>query len=99
MNKDLISTSEKFKVLGGDIRLEIVKFLTSGEKCVCNIFKHLNLPQNLISHHLGVLRKSTIIVARKEGKWVYYSLNKKTIEELKNMLENTLLSKKKKSRC
>lgn len=91
--------SKQFKVLGNDTRLEIIKFLATGEKCVCNIYEHLKLAQNLVSHHLGVLRKSDLIVASKEGKWVHYTLNDSTIKNMSNSLEKVLTTAKKKSKC
>ncbi len=91
--------SEQFKVLGNETRLEIIKFLATGEKCVCNIYEHLKLAQNLVSHHLGVLRKSGLIIASKEGKWVHYSLNEAEIKNLEGLLSKVLLSTKKKSKC
>ena len=91
--------SEQFKALGNDTRLEIIKFLATGEKCVCNIFEYLNLSQNLVSHHLGVLRKSGLIIASKEGKWVHYSLNETRIKNLEDLLSKVLLVNKKKSKC
>ncbi|MDO8668038.1 MAG: metalloregulator ArsR/SmtB family transcription factor [bacterium] len=81
-------------VLGNNIRFKIINYLASGEKCVCNIFKKFGLPQNLTSHHLGILRESGFIVDRKDGKWVYYSLNKKTLIELKKTIDNILNVKK-----
>ena len=78
--------AQAFKVLGGSERIKIIQYLSSGEKCVCGIFKHLKLPQNLTSYHLGELRKNNLIIARKEGKWVHYSLNEKSFGELRNFL-------------
>lgn len=68
--------------LGDKNRLGIVLFLAGGEKCVCEITQCLGLPQNLVSHHLGVLRKRDLISSHKEGKWVYYSLNKEAVKKL-----------------
>ena len=83
--------SQQFKVLGNETRLEIIKFLASGEKCVCNIYEHLKLTQNLVSHHLGILRKSGLIIASREGKWVHYALNEAEIQNLESLLSNILL--------
>ena len=99
MKRDPTSISEKFKVLGNETRLEIFKFLATGEKCVCNIFEHLKLAQNLVSHHLGVLRKSEIITSRKDGKWVHYSINTKEVKNLNEVLNKVLTSTKKSSNC
>lgn len=81
------------KALSNSVRLDILRYLVPGERCVCNIFDHLNLPQNLISHHLGVLRKSGFIKARKEGKWVRYSLSPACFIELSKYFEPFCFSK------
>lgn len=82
------------KALSGDIRLNIISYLASGEKCVCHIYKYFKLPQNLVSHHLGILRKSGLIKDRKEGKWVYYSLNERNIEKVTHFLQEIMQKKK-----
>lgn len=74
------------KTLGGNVRLNIVLYLSSGEKCICDIFEYLKLPQNLVSHHLSVMRKNNLITARRDGKWVYYTLNNKNIKKLNSFL-------------
>jgi len=88
-----------FKALGDDTRLDIVMLLATGEKCVCEIFKKLKLPQNLVSHHLGILRESNLIINRKEGKWVHYSLNRTNIEKLQKALIRINETKEKLSKC
>lgn len=75
------------KALSNPVRLDILHYLIPGERCVCNIFAHLNLPQNLISHHLGVLRKNGFITARKEGKWVRYSISPACFLQLTKYIE------------
>lgn len=82
------------KTLGGVERIRIIRYLSSGEKCVCKIFEHLKLPQNLVSYHLGVLRKANLITAIKDGKWIRYSLNKKSFKELTLFLGNISLKDK-----
>lgn len=44
--------------------------------CVCEIEKLLKLPQNLVSHHLSILKKCGIVEDCRCGKKNYYSLNK-----------------------
>jgi len=91
--------SELLKAVSNNVRLEILLYLISGEKCVCDIFKHLKLSQNLASHHLGILRNNGLIAARKDGKWVHYSLNKKGFNQIIEFLENFLSVKNYKSKC
>lgn len=84
------NSTKLFDALGNGIRFNIINYLCSGEKCVCCILKKLNLPQNLVSHHLAILRKNGLITDHKNGKWVYYSLNKKNLEKLKKTLNNLI---------
>ncbi|MEF3692467.1 MAG: metalloregulator ArsR/SmtB family transcription factor, partial [Candidatus Moraniibacteriota bacterium] len=58
--------------------------------CVCKIFKALKISQKLTSHHLGQLKKAGILDRRKEGIFVYYSLNKKIIKEKSKLLNNLI---------
>lgn len=91
--------SISFKAIGEDNRLNILTLLASGEKCVCKIYEKLCLPQNLVSHHLGILRNAGLIISRKDGKWVYYSLNKKKFTELSIFFSAILETKELKAHC
>lgn len=53
--KDLSKQVDFLKALSDENRLHILCFLRKGEKCVCEIVGFLDLPQNLVSHHLKVL--------------------------------------------
>ncbi len=71
-----------FKVMGEPNRLRIFSLLTQGELCVCDIESALGLPQNLVSHHLGVLREAGFIRARRAGQWVYYAIDKPALGQI-----------------
>jgi len=62
-------------------RLKILCLLKDGEKCVCDIWQCLKLPQNLVSHHLKVLKNLGLITSRKEGLKVFYKLNQKVVKK------------------
>jgi len=68
-----------FKALADQNRLKIVELLSDKPLCVCEIEKSLDLPQNLVSHHLSVLKEVKIVEDCKCGKNNYYSLNKKAL--------------------
>jgi ArsR family transcriptional regulator, arsenate/arsenite/antimonite-responsive transcriptional repressor len=70
------------KALSETNRLKIVELLTSGPLCVCEIEAKLEIPQNLVSHHLSVLKKARVINNCRCGKNNYYSLNKAALNEI-----------------
>ena len=62
------------KALSEDTRVRIVGRLAGGERCVCHLEASLQLPQPTVSRHLAVLRSAGLVVPRRAGSWVYYSL-------------------------
>jgi len=66
--------SRFFKALADETRLRILKLLGAQEMCVCELMVALELTQPTASHHLGLLENAGLVKARKEGKWVFYSL-------------------------
>jgi ArsR family transcriptional regulator, arsenate/arsenite/antimonite-responsive transcriptional repressor len=63
-----------FRALSDRTRLRIMNLLRSGELCVCHLVAVLDVPQPTASRHLSYLRKTGLVVARKEGLWIYYRL-------------------------
>jgi DNA-binding transcriptional ArsR family regulator len=73
-NRQFINESEILKVLGHPIRLKIVTGLCSQECNVKHIWECLGLPQATVSQHLALLKNKGIIVGRREGVEVHYSV-------------------------
>ncbi|UCC38824.1 MAG: winged helix-turn-helix transcriptional regulator [Candidatus Aminicenantes bacterium] len=67
-----------FKALSDKNRLRIVKMLEEKPMCVCEITAVLNLAPSTVSKHLSLLHEAELIEDRKDGKWVNYSLPKKS---------------------
>ncbi len=83
--KNLSRPRQLYQALADEARLKVLSLLSRGEHCVSEIVKELGLPQPLISFHLAILKKAGFLRDRKEGKWIYYSLNYGTIWELQKM--------------
>jgi DNA-binding transcriptional ArsR family regulator len=63
------------QALGDPTRLTIAAALfEADELCVCDVSWILERAQNLVSHHLRVLRDSGLATSRRDGKLVLYSL-------------------------
>ncbi len=82
--KQLSKTVLFLKAVSDENRLKIICFLKNSEKCVCEIVDFLKLPQNLVSHHLKILRNQNILKTRKDGLKVFYSINEKNISNIIN---------------
>lgn len=86
MNIDEKKTALIFKALCDENRVKILKLLCSGEKCACKLLEELNITQPTLSHHMKILCDSEIVVGRKEGKWMHYSLSVNGVEKAKRIL-------------
>jgi len=63
------------KALANPARLRILAMLRPGELCVCQMSTILQLAASTVSGHLNDLRRSGLVIERKEGKLVYYALD------------------------
>lgn len=64
-----------FKALGDENRIHILKLLRNGEVCACKLLEELTIGQPTLSHHMKILCDTGLVVGRKEGKWMKYSIN------------------------
>ncbi|MDI6799799.1 MAG: metalloregulator ArsR/SmtB family transcription factor [Actinomycetota bacterium] len=71
-----------FKALSDETRCEMVVKMMGGEvSCDC-MAKDFSLSRPALSHHIRVLRESSLIILRKEGQFHHYALNFSFIEEV-----------------
>lgn len=75
---------EIFKALADDTRIEIITILSGGERCACKILENLDITQPTLSYHMKILTDIGLVVGRRRGSWMLYSLNKETFENLQN---------------
>jgi len=78
------------KVIAEPNRLKILCLLSAGTKCVCGVQETCCLSQNLVSHHLKVLRDNGLIDYKKEGQWKHYYLDTKNIKKYKSLFNKIL---------
>ena len=64
-----------FKAFCDENRIRIIKLLATGEKCACRLLEEIDITQPTLSHHMKILCDSGIVVGRKEGKWMHYSIS------------------------
>jgi ArsR family transcriptional regulator len=71
-----------FHALSDETRLQIMDRLSEGEQCVCDLTDLLETAQSRLSFHLKILKDAGLLKDRREGRWVYYSLNPEAVEKL-----------------
>ncbi|WP_299592787.1 metalloregulator ArsR/SmtB family transcription factor [uncultured Microbulbifer sp.] len=65
-----------YKCLADDTRLRSLLLIArEGELCVCELMEALKQSQPKISRHLAQLRQCELLSDRRQGQWVFYSLN------------------------
>ena len=77
-----------FKVLSDHTRIRILKLILQRELCVCELMQVLNMTQSRISRHVNLLKQAGLVKDRREGKWVYYSVNSQSFNPYATALLN-----------
>lgn len=70
----MVSMQTFFTALADRTRRRILNLIREQEICVCFFTEVLDISQPKISRHLAYLRKAEIVSARRDGKWMYYSI-------------------------
>ena len=83
---------DMFKALASEHRREILRILGEAtpdlgktccapdEMCGCKLAERLGIVPSTISHHMSVLRSAGLVSARRDGKWIYYSLRRDALD-------------------
>lgn len=77
----------RFQALSDGKRLRILEVLRDGEQCVCDLTEALEVGQSLLSFHLKSLKEAGLVNDRRDGRWVYYSLDRRGLEQLRDELD------------
>ena len=84
---DLDRSVQLFHALSDSTRLSILQRLRFGERCVCDLTDALDAAQSRLSFHLKVLKDADLVTDRREGRWMYYTMNPETLNELSNVVD------------
>jgi ArsR family transcriptional regulator len=87
MATDLVAL---FQALGDRTRLRLLNLLAAGELCVCYFVALLDEAQPKISRHLAYLRRSGLVAARRDGKWIHYRLVRPSDPRVRRIIDTLL---------
>jgi DNA-binding transcriptional ArsR family regulator len=74
--------AEFFKTLGHPARIRVLELLSQREHAVSEMLPEVGIEPAHLSQQLAVLRRANLVVSRKEGSTVYYSLTSPHVAEL-----------------
>lgn len=78
------------QTLAHPVRLKILNALADGEKSVNQLVGLVGVPQANISQHLAVLRERKIVITRRDGVSIYYSISNPKIVQACNLVKEVL---------
>ena len=82
-NKNLETASSVMRALTHPIRLKLIVFIDQNKKINVNkSYKTLKMEQSVASQHLRILREDKLVEAERNGKFIFYTLNYKKLEEI-----------------
>ena len=79
--------------LASETRQAILGLLKDQEMCVGDIVARFSLTESTISHHLAVLRRARVVLARREGQHIFYSANRCCLNACTRRLVETFTKK------
>jgi ArsR family transcriptional regulator, arsenate/arsenite/antimonite-responsive transcriptional repressor len=86
-----------FKALNDKTRRDILELLKERDLTAGEIADHFAISKPSISHHLDLLKQADLVIAEKEGQFIYYAINTTVLDEImKWMIQFT--GKKKKAK-
>ncbi len=81
-----IEIASGFHAFSDPLRIRVIELLREKELCVCELCDILKVSQSKLSFHLKTLKEASLVRARQEGRWVYYSLNLSQFVEMEQYL-------------
>ena len=79
-----------FAALADRTRLRLLNLIKDREVCVCYFVEILGQSQPKISRHLAYLRRSGLVLARREGKWMHYRIDRGLPATVQRLLDEAL---------
>jgi ArsR family transcriptional regulator, arsenate/arsenite/antimonite-responsive transcriptional repressor len=79
--------AELFHALSDQTRLSILQRLRLGERCVCDLTDALDAAQSRLSFHLKVLKEAGLVSDRRDGRWMYYTLNTDALADVTEFVD------------
>ncbi|MBK9458486.1 MAG: helix-turn-helix transcriptional regulator [Chitinophagales bacterium] len=75
-HQELQTSSDLLRAIAHPLRMTILEFIDQKKVINVNkIYNTLKLEQSITSQHLRIMRNADLVEAKRDGKFIYYSLN------------------------
>lgn len=88
MKKEYIIHARIFKALSDENRLRILNLLKEKERNASELLHAMDFGQSTLSHHMKLLLNAEVVTARRQGKWVIYSINDKAMARISEWMKD-----------
>ncbi len=89
---DLIQTKKSaaiLRALNHKLRQQMIKLINDSKKMtVTEMYVKLRIEQSVASQHLAILRRANIVTTKRDGKFIFYSVNYSRLEEVNKFVKD-----------
>ncbi|MCB0521467.1 MAG: helix-turn-helix transcriptional regulator [Lewinellaceae bacterium] len=76
------------RAINHKLRQRMIDLLEENEKMtVTDIYIKLRLEQSVASQHLAILRRAGVVITERQGKFIFYSLDKDRLAQISRLVE------------
>ena len=79
-----------FAALADRTRLRLLNLMRDGEVCVCFFAEAIGTNNPKISRHLAYLKRASLVVGRRDGKWMHYRIQQPRNKYAAEVLPSTM---------
>jgi len=90
METNYVRNANLFKSMSDPNRLMIIDMLSCGSLCACKLLEKQQITQSTLSHHMKSLCDCGLVKARRESKWMHYTLNIEEIQKTKQLFTDLI---------
>jgi DNA-binding transcriptional ArsR family regulator len=84
----LKKSTEVLRALNHKLRHSILKLIEENKKIhVTQVYAKLKIEQSVASQHLAILRSANIVITEREGKFIFYTINKQRLAEISEIIK------------
>ena len=86
MKRDFIVHARIFKAMSDENRLRIIDLLKEKERTASDLLDLMDFGQSTLSHHMKILMNAGVVSAKRQGKWVIYSIDPGVMDRMQDWI-------------